>query len=129
MSTGIDIPRTAGTTWVRVCPAEAVATSCGVTALVAGRQVAVFRDDRGVLYAVDNRDPFTGANVLSRGLVGEHGGTPTVASPLRKHRFDLRTGVCIDETSVSVARHEVREQDGWIHVGVRDAGDVADICP
>ena len=52
----------------------------------------MFRTVDDVLHVVDNRDPFTGRNVLSRGIVGSRAGTPTVASPLRKQAFDLRTG-------------------------------------
>ncbi len=73
-----------------------------------GRQAALFRDRAGELYAVDNRDPFTGAAVLSRGLTGTHRGRPFVASPLLKQRFDLLSGQCLDEESVRVATYEVK---------------------
>ncbi|MEV0041717.1 nitrite reductase (NAD(P)H) small subunit, partial [Streptomyces sp. NPDC050804] len=51
----------------------------------------------GEVYAVDNRDPFSGAYVLSRGLLGSRGAVPVVLSPMYKQAFDLRTGVCLDE--------------------------------
>ncbi len=55
------------------------------------------------LHAVDNVDPFSGASVLSRGIVGDAGGVPTVASPVYKQRFDLRTGRCLDDPSTARA--------------------------
>ncbi|HBF84686.1 MAG TPA: hypothetical protein DD420_33590 [Streptomyces sp.] len=75
----------------------------GVAALLPyGRQVALLTDRAGRVDAIDNRDPFTGAYVLSRGLVGSAAGRPFVASPLLKQRFDLATGVCLDEVRVPV---------------------------
>lgn len=104
------------TDWVRVCPIDAVPQGGGVAALAAGRQVALLRTDDDRWFALDNRDPFTGANVLSRGLVGAHGTTPTVASPLRKQRFDLSTGACLDDPDVTVAVHEVRVVDDAVEL-------------
>lgn len=62
-----------------------------------GTQVALFVDRSGALYAVDNRDPFSGAHVLSRGLLGSREGRPTFASPMYKQTFDLTDGRCLDE--------------------------------
>lgn len=105
-----------------VCAVADVPRGSGVAALVAGRQVALLRTDDGDLHALDNRDPFTGANVLARGIVGTNNGRPTVASPLRKQRFDLRTGACLDDAEVTVAVHVVHVVDGRVHVEVTRAG-------
>ncbi|WP_063774192.1 nitrite reductase small subunit NirD [Streptacidiphilus rugosus] len=87
-----------GTEWTQVCDFEQLVPGRGVAALSAGgEQVAVFRDRAGTLYAVDNRDPFSGAYVLSRGILGSRGDAPTVASPMYKQVFDLRDGRCLDE--------------------------------
>ncbi|AEY89231.1 nitrite reductase small subunit [Streptomyces hygroscopicus subsp. jinggangensis 5008] len=95
--------------WFTVCDLSLLLPGRGVAALLPdGRQVALFRDRADRLYAVDNRDPFTGAAVLSRGLTGTHRGRPFVASPLLKQRFDLVTGECLDDASVRVAAYEVR---------------------
>ncbi|MBL1104826.1 nitrite reductase small subunit NirD [Streptomyces sp. 5-8] len=95
--------------WFTVCDLSMLVPGRGVAALLPdGRQVAVFRDRSDRLYAVDNRDPFTGAAVLSRGLTGTHEGRPFVASPLLKQRFDLADGHCLDDESVRVAVYEVR---------------------
>jgi nitrite reductase (NADH) small subunit len=94
--------------WVAVCDVGVLQPERGVAALVDGRQVAVFRTFDGALYALDNRDPFSGAYVLSRGIVGTHGDTPTVASPMFKQVFDLRTGACLDDGDIRVATYPVR---------------------
>ncbi|MGW0871935.1 nitrite reductase small subunit NirD [Streptomyces sp. NPDC002740] len=95
--------------WFTVCDFSRLIPGRGVAALLPdGRQVALFRDRAGELYAVDNRDPFGGAAVLSRGLTGTHEGRTFVASPLLKQRFDLSSGVCLDDDSVRIVTYEVR---------------------
>ncbi|MBQ3357544.1 MAG: nitrite reductase small subunit NirD [Microbacterium sp.] len=68
----------------------------GRAALHDGTQVALFLLADGSVHAVSNLDPFSGANVISRGIVGTRGDAPTVASPMHKQVFDLRTGECLD---------------------------------
>ncbi|SHI24506.1 nitrite reductase small subunit NirD [Streptomyces sp. 3214.6] len=98
-----------GEDWFTVCDLTQLLPGRGVAALLPdGRQVALFRDRAGELYAIDNRDPFSGAAVLSRGLTGTHQGRPFVASPLLKQRFDLRSGECLDDETVRIATYEVR---------------------
>ncbi|MFF0832683.1 MULTISPECIES: nitrite reductase small subunit NirD [unclassified Streptomyces] len=95
--------------WFAVCGLHRLVPGRGIAALLPdGRQVAVFRDRADRLYAIDNRDPFGGAAVLSRGLTGTHRGRPFVASPLLKQRFDLETGQCLDDESVRVTAYRVR---------------------
>lgn len=98
-----------GEAWLPVCEEARLTPGRGVTALLPdGRQAAVFKDRAGRTYAIDNRDPFTGAQVLARGLIGSAGGRPFVASPLLKQRFDLETGRCLDDDEVTVAVYPVR---------------------
>ncbi|MFI9829324.1 nitrite reductase small subunit NirD [Streptomyces sp. NPDC051913] len=95
--------------WFTVCDLNVLLPGRGVAALLPdGRQVALFRDRAGKLYAIDNRDPFGGAAVLSRGLTGSLQGRPFVASPLLKQRFDLETGECLDDEAVRITTYEVR---------------------
>jgi len=86
-----------GESWVGVCGLDDLLPGRGVALLVGGRQVAAFRDRAGTLYALDNRDPFSGAYVLSRGLLGSRGTVPVLISPMYKQAFDLRNGMCLDE--------------------------------
>jgi nitrite reductase (NADH) small subunit len=82
---------------------------------VAGRQVAIVRT-AGALYAIGNFDPFSKAFVLSRGIVGDRGGVPKIASPIYKQTFDLRTGQCLDDARVRVPTYEVRVERGRVLV-------------
>lgn len=106
-------------TWVDVCPLDELMVDRGVCVLAQGVQVAVFRvspnDD---LYAVSNFDPIGKAFVLSRGIVGSRGDIPKVASPLYKQNFDLRTGACLDDETISIPTYAVRVAEGLIQVGV-----------
>jgi NAD(P)H-dependent nitrite reductase small subunit len=81
---------------IEVCRLDDLSTERGAAALVGGVQVALFRTFDDVVYAVQQRDPYSGANVMSRGIVGSRGEIPTVASPMYKQVFDLRTGECLD---------------------------------
>ncbi|MEW9518549.1 nitrite reductase small subunit NirD [Streptomyces tubercidicus] len=95
--------------WVTVCTLDDLLPGRGVAALLPdGTQAALFTDRAGQVYAIANRDPFTGAQVLSRGLTGSADGRPFVASPLLKQRFDLASGGCLDDPSVSVPVYRVR---------------------
>ncbi|WP_432141663.1 nitrite reductase small subunit NirD [Streptomyces sp. bgisy084] len=99
--------------WVAVCTLDDLIPGRGVAALLPdGTQAALFTDRAGQPYAIGNRDPFTGAQVLSRGLTGSADGRPFVASPLLKQRFDLASGSCLDDPSVSVPAYRVRTGSG-----------------
>ncbi|OLE23548.1 MAG: nitrite reductase small subunit [Actinobacteria bacterium 13_1_20CM_3_71_11] len=104
-------------TWEIVCPYHRLEPERGVAALVGGTPVALFRLHDGTLRAIGNVDPFTGASVLSRGIVGSRGEAPTVASPLHKQVYDLRTGVCLDAPEVRVPVYPVRLRAGLVEVG------------
>ncbi|MCW3845091.1 nitrite reductase small subunit NirD [Micromonospora yasonensis] len=104
--------------WTPVCALDRLDPDRGVAALVDGVQVAVFRAG-GELYAVDNLDPVGGVYVMSRGIVGSRAGTPTLASPLHKQVYDLRTGRCLDLPGVALRRHEARCRDGLVEVRLR----------
>lgn len=103
-------------TWTTVCRLDALAIDRGAAALVEGHQVAVFRLASGDVFAVDHRDPFSGANVMARGLVGTRGDKSTVASPIYKQVFDLATGQCLDDESVTLRAWPVRVVDGMVEV-------------
>lgn len=103
-------------TWTAVCAYQDLSAERGVAALIGDLQVAVFRTFDGGLYAIGNQDPFFGAFVMSRGIVGSRGDVPTVASPLGKQVFDLRTGECLDDGLVTVPVFGVRVRDGRVEV-------------
>ena len=104
--------------WRSICPYDRLPVDRGVAALVDGEQVAVFRTADDGLHAVSNHDPFSGAMVVSRGLVGSRGDRTTVASPVYKQVFDLHTGQCLDDPAVRLPVHPVRVRDGLVQVAL-----------
>jgi nitrite reductase (NADH) small subunit len=105
--------------WTAACHRDHLIPGRGVAVLLDdGTQAALFRLADGTLHAVGNIDPFSGAAVLSRGIVGDRGGRPMVQSPLKKQAFALDTGVCLDDCAVSIAVFSVRTtDDGVVEVG------------
>lgn len=86
-------------TWLTVCSREDLVTNSGVVVWLDGAQVALFYlpDAEGSqLYAVDNRDPQSGVNVIGRGLIGSIKGDLVIASPLYKQHFRLKDGSCLE---------------------------------
>ncbi len=108
--------------WETVCLLDRLMPERGAAALLAAGgepvQVALFRMADATVYAIGNVDPFSGAAVLSRGIVGDRGGVPTVASPVFKQAFNLATGQCLDDPDVRVPVYPVRIADGWLQVGL-----------
>lgn len=103
--------------WHNICPLSDIIPATGVCALVGAEQVAVFRpraDEQ--VFAISNIDPFFSASVLSRGLIAEHQGELWVASPLKKQRFRLRDGLCMEDESRSVAHYDVRVKEGVVQI-------------
>ncbi|MFG1627358.1 nitrite reductase small subunit NirD [Kribbella sp. NPDC049227] len=105
-----------------VCEYDVLLPERGVAALAGELQLAVFRTHDGEVFALGNQDPFSGANVMSRGIVGSRGEVPTVASPMFKQVFDLRTGQCLDDPSVSLPVYEVEIVDGQVMVNLGEHG-------
>jgi nitrite reductase (NADH) small subunit len=106
------------TQWTIVCPLDRLQPERGAAALIGSVQVALIRTFDGAVFAVDNRDPVAGAQVMSRGIVGSRGDAPTIASPLHKQVYDLRTGQCLDNPGVSLSTYRVRCTDGLVEVAV-----------
>jgi nitrite reductase (NADH) small subunit len=106
------------TQWTFVCPLERLQPERGAAALIGSIQVALIRTYDGAVFAVDNRDPVAGAQVMSRGIVGSRGDAPTIASPLYKQVYDLRTGECLDVPGITLPVYPVRLNDGLVEVAV-----------
>lgn len=116
--TAIPLITTDAGAWHPVCALEDIWPNMGVCALVEGRQIAIFRLQDNQLYAMDNLDPHSNANVLSRGIVGDLNGERVVASPIYKHHYQLRTGVCVEDQTVQLNTYPVELRDGavWVQV-------------
>jgi NAD(P)H-dependent nitrite reductase small subunit len=98
-----------------VCSLDDILDCAGVCALVDGEQVALMRVGEEV-FAVENYDPFSHANVVSRGLVGDLQGQIVVASPVYKQHFNLRTGRCLEDDSVTLRTWPCGVLDGRVWV-------------
>jgi len=110
------------TGWVDVIAEADLEVEVGVPALVGAAAVAVFKTYAGEFFAVSNIDPRTGSSVMARGIVGTRGEIPTVASPLYKEVYDLRTGVCLDDQTKQLEAFEVRVAGGIVQVRGRGGG-------
>lgn len=105
--------------WEPVCRLDDLEVERGAAALVHGQAVAIFRLHDDEVLALGNHDPFSRASVLARGIIGTRGDVDFVASPMHKHAFDLRTGICLDDPHTSVPCFSVRVVDGVVEVGAR----------
>ncbi len=99
----------ARTCWEAVCTVEDLVPESGIAVWTAAGPVAVFYLPHRLpaLFAISHTDPFSGANVLARGLTGDLKGQPVVASPLYKQHFNLVTGQCLEDEAVSVQTYPV----------------------
>ena len=104
--------------WTSVCRLADIVPNTGVCALIGGRQIAVFRLDGDRVYAVSNHDPFSKANVLSRGIVGDIKGEVVVASPVYKQHFSLASGQCLEDPEVRIPVFPIRLDGEMVMVEV-----------
>jgi nitrite reductase (NADH) small subunit len=104
------------TQWQPICKRSDLVAHSGVCALVgdtssakSSKAIALFfiPDGSPQLYAIDNWDPQANAGVISRGLIADVDGELTVASPLYKHHYRLKDGVCIEDESVKLESYQV----------------------
>jgi len=109
-------------TWHPVCELADLEPEWGEAALVLGEQVALYRLWDDSVCAVANRDPATGSFVMARGIVGSRAGRPTVASPLHKQVYDLRTGQCLSHPGPAVPVFDARVIEGTVQVRLVHAG-------
>lgn len=106
--------------WITVCAVEDIPANSAHCALVGQQQIAVFhinRSGKDEFYALDNHDPFSGANVLSRGIVGSLGEKLVVASPVYKQHFCLQTGSCLED-NVHLRTWPVRVRQDQIQLAI-----------
>ena len=101
--------------WQEVCRLDDIPADAGIGARLGDLQIALFRFNDAV-YALDNREPDSDANVLSRGLLGDVAGEPVVISPLYKQKIRLRDG-CFQGSSQPAVRAwpvKVEAETVWV---------------
>ena len=107
--------------WQDACSVDDLQPDSGVCTLVEGQQVAIFYMPKNkAVYAINNHDPFGNANVLSRGIIGDINGQPVVASPLYKQHFNLQTGVCLEDNTVTIPVYAIRIENGSVQVSITE---------
>ena len=105
--------------WKDICKIDDILPETGVCALLGDEQVAIFRPYHiDQVFAISNIDPFFESSVLSRGLIAEHQGELWVASPLKKQRFRLSDGLCMEDKQFSVKHYEARVKTAWCSCAV-----------
>lgn len=100
----------------KICNVSDITPNTGVCALFNDKQVAIFRTFSDEYFAVDNFDPFSKANVLSRGIIRSTGDVKYIASPIYKQRFDLVTGACLDDDDVSLQAYTVAIENDEVYL-------------
>ncbi|MGY2260214.1 nitrite reductase small subunit NirD [Pseudomonas sp. SDO55104_S430] len=107
--------------WESVCSQQDLVNDSGVVVWLDGAQVALFYlpgAEGKTLYAIDNHDPQSGANVIGRGLVGSIKGDLVVASPIYKQHFRLEDGSCLEYPEQRLRVWPARLNEGRVEVGV-----------
>ena len=97
------------TDWKAVCTVDDLIAESGVAVWTEDGPVAIFYLPHRLpaLFAISHTDPFTGKNVLARGITGDLKGQPVVASPLYKQHFNLETGQCLEDDTIKVRTYQV----------------------
>ncbi len=109
--------------WNTICPLNDILPNSGRAALIDDEQVAIFRITQGdseQIFAISNYDPFSEANVLSRGIVGSLQDKLVVASPIYKQHFDLVTGQCLEDSTVKLDTWAVKLDGAMVQVDVKE---------
>ncbi|PRA32885.1 nitrite reductase small subunit NirD [Pseudomonas poae] len=108
-------------TWKTVCNEHDLVTNSGVVVWLDGAQVALFylpAAEAQTVYAIDNHDPESGANVIGRGLIGSIKGELVVAAPIYKQHYRLHDGQCLEAPDQRLRVWPVRLTDGLVELAV-----------
>lgn len=102
--------------WQEICGLDEIPEQAGIGARLGRKPIALFRFGKSV-YALDDQEPGSDANVLSRGILGDAAGEPVVISPLYKQRIRLRDGCQVDNGEPAVRAWPVKIENGKVWVG------------
>ena len=103
------LAQNAGTEWFPVGKTWDFPAEGGAAIKYGKTQIAVFNfASRGEWYATQNMCPHKREFVLSRGMIGDHKGTPKVACPVHKKTFSLESGECLSGEDFKVETFPVK---------------------
>ncbi|PRA12277.1 nitrite reductase (NAD(P)H) small subunit [Arthrobacter sp. MYb211] len=115
----LDIP----TNLASVCRPEDLEPGWGESALLDGRQIALFRTESGDFFAASHHCPNSGAKVMARGILGDTiidgQRVPTVACPLHKEIYRLDTGECLNAEETPLPVFHLVEHEGQLWTGAQ----------
>ena len=111
-------PHTGDGEWQQIAALADIPANAGMAARLGQQQIALFHlpDCEEQVFALENHEPGSQANVLARGLVGDASGEPMVVSPLYKKRFRLRDGQSLDDAGLRLRVWPVKILHGQIWV-------------
>ena len=109
--------------WRTLCSRNDLVANSGVVAWFDGQQVALFHlpdtETGEQVFAISNKDPKSGANVIGRGLIGQLKGDLVIASPLYKQHFRLADGSCLEYPEQSLQVWPVRLNGDALEIAIR----------
>lgn len=104
--------------WFKAAPVSSFPVNGGACVKYKDLQIAVFNFERfGNWYACQNLSPAKNEMVLSRGMLGDHKGTPKIACPLLKNTFSLENGENLNGDLGAIAIYPVKIENGFVYLG------------
>ncbi len=120
-NTALNLTLDNATDWQPLCALNDLVANSGVVARCGDHQVALFylpAENGQQVFAIGNRDPKSGANVIGRGIVGQLGGDLVIASPLYKQHFRLSDGSCLEYPEQQLPVWPVRLRGERVEIGL-----------
>ncbi len=96
----------------RVAKVQDIDLGKGVSSEVEGRSIAIFNLD-GEFYAISNDCPHQGAPLAEGEIESAH-----VVCPWHAWSFDIKTGVCGENSKICIPRYNLKIEgdDVWVEV-------------
>jgi len=102
--------------WGNAVPSKSIPLKTGKCFLIKGYEVAVFHYSDEKWFAVQNKCPHCGQEVLSRGMVGDSAGEPKVVCPLHKQSFSLMTGYDLADDKFKISIFPTKKVDDQVFI-------------
>lgn len=107
--------------WFKAAPIKAFPSDGGSCVKYKDLQIAVFNFSRfNKWYACQNLSPEKLEMVLSRGMLGDHKGTPKIACPLHKKTFSLENGENLNGELEAIAVYPVKIENEFVYLGFEE---------
>lgn len=117
----VSMPTSESVSWRALCSRRDLVANSGVVAWLDGEQVALFHlpytETGEQVFAIANKDPKSGANVIGRGILGQLKGDLVIASPLYKQHFRLTDGSCLEYPEQQLQVWPVRLNGDAVEIG------------